>query len=399
MRTKVIYNGKTLAFTKGEVIDVQCKDHRMVDDLRILVDGDVIDVDELPTENIVEGAVYRTEYYGDVFVHAVNGDKVFFSEIASSFALYTVATKPTENIQVTDLPNLIVFAYYIEEDNDVFVYMDTGEGLQWYSASLLTEVPFNGVYEDESQDVGMYLIQKYSFHQYRNGVWLDYFNAEGQKIITENGVFDVTDKKEVNVELPVSDDVWTIDANRLLSQTHESDTYHRLVEVEPYPTKDITVYPSAEDVRYVEEEYLFNSVTVKAADLSNTKALKGIYIDTFPKTQYELGDRLDVTSGRLRKEYHDGTYEYTIMINQYIVEDWHTLRDVMGTHTLTVEFTENGVTCHTTYQVTIGGNEASTEADMTTLLENGTVGSVYKYTGESTDTYENGAYYLLEESV
>ena len=40
--------------------------------------------------------------------------------------------------------------------------------------------------------------------------------------------------------------------------------------------------------------------------------------------------------------------------------------------------------------------EVSTEAEMNAFLESGTVGSVYKYTGESTDTYENGAYYVLE---
>ena len=38
MRTKVIYDGKTLAFTEGKVIDIRCKDHKMVDDLRILID-------------------------------------------------------------------------------------------------------------------------------------------------------------------------------------------------------------------------------------------------------------------------------------------------------------------------------------------------------------------------
>lgn len=42
--------------------------------------------------------------------------------------------------------------------------------------------------------------------------------------------------------------------------------------------------------------------------------------------------------------------------------------------------------------------EVSTEAEMTALLETAEVGSVYKYTGETTDTYENGALYVVEES-
>lgn len=39
--------------------------------------------------------------------------------------------------------------------------------------------------------------------------------------------------------------------------------------------------------------------------------------------------------------------------------------------------------------------EVSTEDEMTALLETAEVGSIYKYTGETTDTYENGALYLV----
>ena len=42
--------------------------------------------------------------------------------------------------------------------------------------------------------------------------------------------------------------------------------------------------------------------------------------------------------------------------------------------------------------------EVSTEAEMTALLESGEVGGVYKYTG-TTDTYENGALYVLENDL
>lgn len=43
--------------------------------------------------------------------------------------------------------------------------------------------------------------------------------------------------------------------------------------------------------------------------------------------------------------------------------------------------------------------EVSTEAEMTALLTSGEVGGVYKYTGETTDTYENGALYVLENDL
>ena len=40
--------------------------------------------------------------------------------------------------------------------------------------------------------------------------------------------------------------------------------------------------------------------------------------------------------------------------------------------------------------------EVSTEAEMNALLATADVGSIYKYTGENTDTYENGALYIVE---
>ena len=40
--------------------------------------------------------------------------------------------------------------------------------------------------------------------------------------------------------------------------------------------------------------------------------------------------------------------------------------------------------------------EISTADEMTALLETAEVGSIYKYTGETTDTYENGALYVVE---
>lgn len=40
--------------------------------------------------------------------------------------------------------------------------------------------------------------------------------------------------------------------------------------------------------------------------------------------------------------------------------------------------------------------EISTEAGMTALLETAPIGAVYKYVGESTDTYENGGIYIVE---
>lgn len=41
--------------------------------------------------------------------------------------------------------------------------------------------------------------------------------------------------------------------------------------------------------------------------------------------------------------------------------------------------------------------EVKTEAEMAALLDTSEVGSVYKYTGETTDTYENDGLYIVSE--
>lgn len=41
--------------------------------------------------------------------------------------------------------------------------------------------------------------------------------------------------------------------------------------------------------------------------------------------------------------------------------------------------------------------EVSTESEMSTLLESGMVGGIFKYIGSTTETYENGTLYILEE--
>ena len=42
--------------------------------------------------------------------------------------------------------------------------------------------------------------------------------------------------------------------------------------------------------------------------------------------------------------------------------------------------------------------EVATEEEMNALLETAEIGDIYKYTGETTDAYENGALYVVEES-
>lgn len=71
----------------------------------------------------------------------------------------------------------------------------------------------------------------------------------------------------------------------------------------------------------------------------------------------------------------------------------------------TITITENGtgidVSQYATADVNVPDSPlpiaVATDTEMTALLETAEVGSVYKYMGESTDTYENGGLYIVEE--
>ena len=81
--------------------------------------------------------------------------------------------------------------------------------------------------------------------------------------------------------------------------------------------------------------------------------LVGISIAEMPKTEYKVGEWLDLTGGMILKEYSDGTTARTIIIHNY-VSGWNEAVEAgPGTHTLTVKYKENGVMKTTTYDVTI----------------------------------------------
>lgn len=63
-----------------------------------------------------------------------------------------------------------------------------------------------------------------------------------------------------------------------------------------------------------------------------------------------------------------------------------------GTHSVTSYASVNVQVISTEEIIT----DVSSESVMTELLTLGTVGAVYRYIGETTETYENGALYVLE---
>lgn len=151
----------------------------------------IIEVTELPTENIDESAVYECggAYYKKVkeFTDAVmvsGGEAVKFTDMLQGaiYSFNTIPTQTTDGILVSDGQNAMHF-YYIEDVNDVFVYF-TDNG--WTPLSVMDMGTYNGMISDISQATadGYYALME------SGNRWEKYFTGtqviEAETLPTEN---------------------------------------------------------------------------------------------------------------------------------------------------------------------------------------------------------------------
>lgn len=162
-------------------------------------------VDELP-EVGENGKVYKCQgnYYEcfsglyDLVCLVMDGaEPILFREQVEqdggSFNIITMPTKPTEEI----LPSggTTVNLYYIEDENDVFLYQD-GNWLSFNDALGSLSPGYGGIISDISEitAAGYYLVftTKYYAHPL----------VSGSLEVTENGEHDVATVEKVNVDIP-----------------------------------------------------------------------------------------------------------------------------------------------------------------------------------------------------
>lgn len=223
---KITYNGSVIAsLFNGQTATLKCEGMKMESDVIVEVaeqtGGEcsgthVIEVDELPTENIDETALYKVgdtyhryggelldvlmaEYDGSMVNSLVDGIKT----TGTTVELLYVKTKPTENIKETN--DSIYNVYYVEDEDNIFVHTNG----MWLTVSTALDgmlAYFKTVRSiDDIGETGEY-----------GGVlcaliytgWKDYPWANGTLTIEEIGIHNVTDKKEVNVNLGVVVGVW-----------------------------------------------------------------------------------------------------------------------------------------------------------------------------------------------
>lgn len=166
----------------------------------------VIDVEELPTENVDTAVLYKCgdHYYQYVegtfrdIIAVSDGEVTSFIELYTQLLgvtpeLYQIKTKPTTEeglaeIVITNIDAGVIAIYYIEDEADAAVY----DGSAW------SPMETTGVIGDISEvtEDGMYVLG--------GSYWTKYIAPRGGITITENSTVDVTDKVSVTVNIPAT---------------------------------------------------------------------------------------------------------------------------------------------------------------------------------------------------
>lgn len=319
--------------------------------------GGIIEVDELPEvgeKGVIykyQGKLYEYSYSFYDVIFALNGGTMSFRSMFEGEGIpegipVSFIAIPTRAIEgFAPLENTF---YLIEDENDIFALVE-GELI---SAGSMLNTTYNGIISDisEANTEG-----SYHYALFKNE-WKVYSLVNGTLSIIENGEYDVTSCEKANVNVP---------NNVVVGKRRFSS----------YPDFPATA------AEYISQNVNFTTIyegkvvkcTAMGAGPAGSMAEDKINYDT------EDGNRLYVFSigwqeeGARMVDFGDTP--------QFVSKEF-------------ADFIENGT--QKEYEHLF---EVSTEAEMNALLETAEVGSIYKYTGETTDTYENGAWYVVEEDV
>lgn len=178
----------------------------------------IIEVDELPTENIDETALYLCKgvYYKcstaaltDIIVAAypmIISYKEILESNGASCNFHTVPTKPTEGIR--DTTDSSFEFYYIQDEEDVFLHVD-GEWRLFGEINGGNPEDFPGwnVIYDISEITGT---TAEGYYLLFGNAQTSYHHVAGTLEVNENGTYDVRDKANVSVTVPTALIVQTV---------------------------------------------------------------------------------------------------------------------------------------------------------------------------------------------
>ena len=250
----VTYNSETIAnLNAGQTATLKCAGMNMATDVVVEIAENigggssggecdklhVIEVDELPTENIDDNALYKVgdAYYQhkgeflDIWVLDDYTDDLEslvkeYTEQGANVQLYYARTKPTDNIQITDA-RANFHVYFIEDEDNAFVYM---QGM-WIDIGTALELPYVGAVENtesiivrSAEDVwGLYAV----VHKgWKNYPWVhqEVTSDTGALLIEGNGTYDVSTQDRVTVDVDSVDGVWEFNNTIVTSHNYKFST-------------------------------------------------------------------------------------------------------------------------------------------------------------------------------
>lgn len=153
------------------------KPSEMASAIEAIKSGGVSEVAELPTKSEV-GAVYKIVQPCLVDVIYVTS-RLTYRAMPLSENFYYVKTKPTENIAESNEDGSISNPYYVEDENDVFLYINGS----WMPFSELTGMTYKGTVENaaDATEIGYYAVIG------TEDVYCEYVNELANVIWVRNG--------------------------------------------------------------------------------------------------------------------------------------------------------------------------------------------------------------------
>jgi hypothetical protein len=313
--------------------------------------GGIIEVDQLPEVGEV-GNVYRCKgklyLYSNAFSDIIVNMDGQAGSLKEAFFLLGLNTQfNTEETTPTEIPmppEDVLELYYIKDVDTIYI---NGDGVLGSFDEALGGAygEYLGAIADisEATTVGYYALLK---------PWVEYTNVEGAIDVEENGEYDVSEIATAYVNVP----------NGVV-----------------YGKRRFIDYPNFYR-HYIDQ--VVNFTTIRDGKVAKCSAMGAGPSGTFSE------DRIHYT-------FDDNGSTSVFSLGWYDEES--RLIDFGDTPQLvSKEFADFIET--STVKESEQLFEVSTEAEMTALLSTAEVGAIYKYTGETTDTYENGALYVVEES-
>lgn len=444
------YNGETLAEIKaGQSITLHTDGHELEGDLVIEgfnggsssnCDGCIIEVDTLPTENIDQKALYAVVSAFRDLIIVNSGSAISFIDVAKAngytYSFNTIPTKTTENIKVTDISIPAYHWYYIVDENDIFIYGDfEGTGTNaWMKYGGMDGGTFNGVIFDVSEATanGYYAVGgSYGYYKHIGKMLVDVF-ANGEWHSSENKLCYAETRPTENI---VSGAVYYIEDENVLalytgSSWYSIYTVDGVVADRSEVTSETGTYVLVQEWKHfvapsgtltIIDNGTFD-VTKVAIVNANFARVCGIWrfnetVEKTGKGYISITQNVNFTTAIEGKVYQctgmwvDASNFSDPTHLEYQGDGVPSVYRGGGDTWLydsarTVNFGTEPQSVHPDYKSWLINNatridgddfiKASSEAEMDAVLGIAEIGSVVKYTGESTDTYESGALYIVE---